>query len=216
MAESGRRDLRYQKRGSKEDITMTREQAKKNLIALGIAEPTDEQVSSYLNQHNGEVNEWKEKAAKAGELQTKLDEIEQKNLTELEKEKKARETAENRAADLQKQLTKSAVEGIFAKGGLSGEEFNGMVDALSSLELEAAKTSAESFVSGISKRDEANKTQWQKENFNNTPNPGDGANGGNGGTGEEKSAAAEYAKQYSKQHNPQPNPTPSLTPVVVM
>lgn len=34
---------------------MTREQAKKNLIALGVAEPTDEQVTNYLNQHNGEV-----------------------------------------------------------------------------------------------------------------------------------------------------------------
>lgn len=215
MTESGRRDLRYQKRGSKEDITMTREQAKKNLITLGIAEPTDDQVSSYLNQHNGEITEWKEKAAKAGELQTKLDEIEQKNLTELEKEKKARETAENRAADLQKQLTRSAVEGIFAKGGLSGEEFNGMVDALSSLDLEAAKTSAESFVTGISKRDEANKTQWQKENFNNTPNPGEGG-GTNAAGGEEKSAAAEYAKQYSQQHNPQPNPAPAPTQTLIL
>ena len=31
---------------------MTREQAKQNLIAIGVAEPTDEQVSNYLNQVN--------------------------------------------------------------------------------------------------------------------------------------------------------------------
>ena len=34
---------------------MTREQAKKNLIALGIAEPTEDQVSNYLNQFHGDV-----------------------------------------------------------------------------------------------------------------------------------------------------------------
>jgi len=193
---------------------MTREQAKKNLIALGVAEPTDDQVTNYLNQHNGEVkkiqddaDKWKEEAKKAGDLQTKLDEIEQQNLTELEKEKKARETAEKTAADLQKQLTQSAVSTIFAKANLSGDEFSGMMAALSALDLEAAKTSAETFVAGISKRDEANKTQWQKETFENTPNPGAGDPPANTDPGK-KSAAAEYAKQYSQNKNPQPVATP--------
>lgn len=190
---------------------MTREQAKKNLIALGISEPTDEQVTNYLNQHNGEVEnykedaaKWKKEADKAGELQTKLDEIEQQNLSELDKEKKAREAAEKRNADLQKQLTTSAVEAIFAKANLSGEEFSGMIAALSGMEHEAAKTSAEAFVSGISKRDEANKTQWQQETFKTTPNPGGG--GDPAPKGGDKSAAAEYAKKYSQEHNPQPAP----------
>lgn len=190
---------------------MTREQAKKNLIALGVEEPTDEQVTNYLNQHNGEVKKyqedaekWKKEAEKAEELQTKLDGLEQQNLTELEKEKKAREAAEKRTADLQKQLTTSAVEAIFAKANLSGEEFSGMIGALSGLDLEAAKTSAESFVNGISKRDEANKTQWQKETFDKTPNPGGG--GDPDPKGGDKSAAAEYAKKYSQEHNPQPTP----------
>lgn len=200
---------------------MTREQAKKNLVALGVEEPTDEQVTNYLNQHNDEVKKyqedaekWKKEAEKAEELQSKLDGLEQQNLTELEKEKKAREAAEKRTADLQKQLTTSAVEAIFAKANLSGEEFSGMIGALSGLDLEAAKTSAESFVNGISKRDEANKTQWQKENFDKTPNPGTGGKSDPAGGGEEKSAAAEYAKQYSQEHNPQPtvgNPVPAAT-----
>ncbi len=192
---------------------MTREQAKKNLIALGVAEPTDEQVTNYLNQHNGEVkkyqedaDKWKKEADKAEELQKQLDEIGQQNLTEIEKEQKARAAAEQRAADLQKQLTQMAVEGIFAKANLTGEEFSGIIGALSALDLETAKTNAESFVNGISKRDEENKTQWKNENFNNTPNPGTGGNGDPAGGGEEKSAAAEYAKQYSQQHNPQPAP----------
>ena len=41
---------------------MTREQAKQNLIAIGVAEPTDEQVSNYLNQVNGETKKEKDKA----------------------------------------------------------------------------------------------------------------------------------------------------------
>ena len=71
---------------------MTREQAKQNLILIGVAEPTDEQVSNYLNQVNGETKKekdradgYKAKADKADELQTQLDEIEAGNLTEVEK-----------------------------------------------------------------------------------------------------------------------------------
>ncbi|MCI7357163.1 MAG: hypothetical protein MSK40_05595, partial [Parabacteroides sp.] len=70
---------------------MTSEQAKKNLVALGVEEPTDEQVTNYLNQHNDEVKKyqedaekWKKEAEKAEELQSKLDGLEQQNLTELE------------------------------------------------------------------------------------------------------------------------------------
>ena len=88
---------------------MTREQAKQNLISIGISEPTDEQVSNYLNQLNGETKKEKDKAAeykakadKADELQSKIDEIEAGNLTELEKANKALETANNQIAELQK------------------------------------------------------------------------------------------------------------------
>lgn len=79
---------------------MTREYAKQNLISMGIEEPTEEQVSSYLNQLNGEIkkekdkaSEYKKKADHADELQKKLDELESNNLTEIEKANKALETA---------------------------------------------------------------------------------------------------------------------------
>jgi hypothetical protein len=88
---------------------MTREQAKQNLISIGVAEPTDEQVSNYLNQVNGETKKekdradgYKSKADKADELQTQLDELQAGNLTELEKANKALETANQQIADLQK------------------------------------------------------------------------------------------------------------------
>lgn len=88
---------------------MTREQAKQNLIAIGVAEPTDEQVSNYLNQVNGETKKekdradgYKAKADKADELQTQLDEIQAGNLTELERANKALDAANQQIADLQK------------------------------------------------------------------------------------------------------------------
>ena len=88
---------------------MTREQAKQNLIAIGVAEPTDEQVSNYLNQVNGETKKekdradgYKAKADTADDLQKQLDELQAGNLTELEKANKALETANKQIAELQK------------------------------------------------------------------------------------------------------------------
>lgn len=88
---------------------MTREQAKQNLISIGVAEPTDEQVSNYLNQVNGETKKekdradgYKAKADRADELQTQLDDLQTGNLTELEKANKALDTANQQIADLQK------------------------------------------------------------------------------------------------------------------
>lgn len=88
---------------------MTREQAKQNLISIGVAEPTDEQISNYLNQVNGETKKekdradgYKAKADTADDLQKQLDEIQAGNLTELEKANKALETANQQIADLQK------------------------------------------------------------------------------------------------------------------
>lgn len=88
---------------------MTREQAKQNLISIGVAEPTDEQVSNYLNQVNGETKKekdradgYKAKADRADDLQKKLDEIQAGNMTELEKANKALDIANQQIADLKK------------------------------------------------------------------------------------------------------------------
>lgn len=90
---------------------MTREQAKQNLISIGVAEPTDEQITNYLNQVSGEtkkekdkVAELKAKADKADELQTKINELEAGNLTEIEKANKALEEANKTIADMQKKM----------------------------------------------------------------------------------------------------------------
>lgn len=88
---------------------MTREQAKQNLISIGVTEPTDEQITNYLNQVNGETQKekdradgYKAKADTADGLQKQLDELQAGNLTELEKANKALDTANQQIAELQK------------------------------------------------------------------------------------------------------------------
>lgn len=194
---------------------MTREELK----ALGLNDEQIEKVivdnAKGIQAEKAKAEKFKADAKKAEELQKQLDEINAKGLSDLEKEKKAREAAEQQAADLQKQLNQSAIESIFAKAGLSGEEYAGMVGALSAMDMESAKASAEAFVGGISKRDGANKTAWEKEIFNKTPNPGgSGGDPGKGGdpNGGEESAAAKYAQQYSQAHAAQAAPAQTGAP----
>ena len=89
---------------------MTREQAKQNLISIGVEDPTDEQITNYLNQVNGETQkekdkaaQYKEKADKADEYKAKIDELEAGNLTEVEKANKALELANEQIAKMQKE-----------------------------------------------------------------------------------------------------------------
>lgn len=186
---------------------MTREEAKKFLIEIGVAEPTEAQVTAYLNQYhtsNAAVNtnqsKYEEEKKRADELQKKLEEIEQKELTELQIEKKAREKAEKTILELNTKLTKSEVAKIFAAAGLVDEKYDGMIDALSAMDIEVAKTSATSFVDGISEYKktaiETAKTAWEKEKMIHTPNPeGDKSQ-------TDVSAAAEFARNYSQLKNP--------------
>ena len=88
-------------------LSLVREQAKENLKTLGVAEPTEEQVTNYLNQVGGETqkekelaNKYKTDALKVADLQKKLDELNDANLSEIEKANKATETANRKGIAL--------------------------------------------------------------------------------------------------------------------
>ena len=97
---------------------MTREQAKEKLIALGIADPTDEQITGYLNDVNNdaekekaradklerETKELREKAEAAEKLEKKIKELEEKDLTEIQKAAKDLEEANKQIAELKKKM----------------------------------------------------------------------------------------------------------------
>ena len=211
---------------------MTREQAKQVLIGMGIEEPSDEQVTKYLDSVTGEVKKekdkntsLKEKADKAEALQKELDELKQQNMTDAEKaeleRQKEKAANEKRISDLESALATSQREAltgkitsIFANAGMKGDAYAGAIKAFSNMNAEDALKEAQTFVDGIS---EVNKTTldtakaaWEKEALENTPNPGGGAGNSNE---TKKSEASEYAKAYSARMNPEIKPADDNTPV---
>ena len=211
---------------------MTREQAKQVLIGMGIEEPSDEQVTKYLDSVTGEVKKekdkntsLKEKADKAESLQKELDELKQQNMTDAEKaeleRQKEKAANEKRISDLESALANSQKEAltgkitsIFANAGMQGDAYVAAIKAFSNMNAEDALKEAQTFVDGIS---EVNKTTldtakaaWEKEALENTPNPGGGA-----GKKEEKeeSIGAKYAKKFSAQNNPKTKPADDNAPV---
>ena len=176
---------------------MTREQAKQNLISIGVAEPTDEQISSYLNQVNGETqkekdkaNQYKAKAEKADELQTQLDEIEAGNLTEVEKVNKDLEAANNLIAKLQKDnAVRDQREAAMTNFKITAEQAKAVVKDDGSLDYtELGKI--------MSEKETAAAQAKEQEIAKGSTNPGGGTAGGN--KDNEKTEAEKAAESIGK------------------
>lgn len=187
---------------------MTREAARKVLVTLGIPEPTEQQVTDYIESLSGEVNRekaknatLKEQADKAAELQKKLDEIEAAKMTELQQATKRAEDAEAALLAANREKTLLSVTSIFAKAGLSGDSYAGAIKAFSNMKDDEAVAEATSFVEGIVKSNSQAltdaKAQWEKELLQKTGSPSGGNPGGKPNNNE--SAAAKFAKSYTEQ-----------------
>ena len=175
---------------------MTREQAKQNLISIGVAEPTDEQISNYLNQVNGETKKEKDKAAEykakadtADDLQKQLDEIQAGNLTELEKANKALETANQQIADLQKNnAIRDQREAAMTNFKITAEQAKTVVKDDGSLDYTELGTI-------MSEKEKDAAQHKEQEIANNTTNPGGSSVGSDKGT--EKPADVENAEKIT-------------------
>lgn len=179
---------------------MTREEAKKNLIACGVSEPTDEQITSYLNQVNGAVksekdraDKYKGEADKVAELQKQLEDINSKGLSEVEKANRETEKATARIAELEKSLKKMQTQKELATLNIVGEEAE-------SLFAEDGSLNFQTLGQILTNREKAAATAKEKELAGNAGNPG-GQGGSNGG-GEEKSEGAIYAERFNAQYAP--------------
>lgn len=168
---------------------MSREQAKQNLVALGIAEPTDEQVTNYLNKVNGEIQKEKDKAAeykgkaeKADKLQKKLDDMEAGNLSEIEKANKALEAANKTIADMQKSnAIRDQREAAMTNFKITAEQAKTIVKEDGSLDYsELGKI--------MSEKETAAAQAKEQEIAKNQAVPGGGAGGNKGKTEAEKMA----------------------------
>lgn len=213
---------------------MTREQAKQVLIGMGVSEPSDEQVTKYLDSIETETKKikekstsLKEKADKAEALEKELEDLRQQNMTEAEKQEAERQkekaAVDKEIADLKTALAESNrkaltsdITSVFANAGLSSKTYASVIKAYASMPYEKSEDlmkEVEDFVKGVSEANvsalETAKADWEKQILDGTPNPGGGKGGGNK---EEKSAAAEFAQKYSARMNPETKPADDNAP----
>lgn len=172
---------------------MTREQAKANLQAIGIEEPTAEQITNYLNQVNGETKKEKDRADKykAGaelseELQKKLEDIQTANLTEIEKANLLNEQANQKITTLENTIKTMELKTSLAENGIVGEDADSILTSLSN-----GTFNADVLGQIISKKTESAIAEKEKEWLEKTPNP----KGGSGGADDEKSSAEKFAEE---------------------
>lgn len=174
---------------------MTREQAKQNLIAIGVAEPTDEQVSNYLNQVNGETKKekdradgYKAKADTADGLQKQLDELQAGNLTELEKANKALDTANQQIAELQKN---NAIRDLREK---AMTDFKVTAEQTKAIVKEDGSFDTAELGKIMSEKETAAAQAKEQEIANGSTNPGGGTAGGNKAGADNKTNAEKIAE----------------------
>lgn len=154
---------------------------------------TDEQITGLLNQNHEELNKEKRKAdlfkddaRKAAELQAELDRINEEKLSDIEKANKATETANNRVAELEKQMKQMQIKTQLAEKGIVGEQADKLFKEDGTLDFDV-------FGQIISDRENAAATAKEQEIAKNTGNPGGGApDGDSKQTEAEKLAARLY------------------------
>ena len=165
---------------------MTREQAKQNLIGFGIAEPTDEQITNYLNQIGAETKGYKDKLASAGdkdnriaELEKELEKINKQNMSDIELANAERDKALSSVANLEKQIENMITKTELAKLGITGELADTLVSGNGKLDFAALGQI-------ISDREKNAISEYEKKALENTPNPS-----GNKGKDEPQKTEAE-------------------------
>ena len=167
---------------------------REELIAMGISEENADKImadyGSTVQKANAKAEQYKEKANKADELQTQLDELNSQNMTELEKAT----TANKQIAQLEKKDTvRTQRANAMEKFGLTAEQASKVVTDDGATDYEVlGQIFADSKKTAIA--------EYEKQKLDDTPNPG----GSTGGSGEEKTNAEKLVEKYysgQKQNN---------------
>ena len=159
---------------------MSRAEAKQFLVTCGIEQPTDEQVTNYLNSVQNEVKKaedtakrYKADADKVKDLEKQIEEMNTANMTDLEKANKATQDALNQVEQMRKTVTQMQLEKSWAEIGIIGDDANGLFS-------EDGQLNTEKLGKIIESREKAAVATYQKEALDNTPAP-DGKKGGEDG-----------------------------------
>lgn len=162
---------------------MTREEAKQNLVALGIEDPTDAQVTNYLNQfHNNRPApapnpnpapkpepQPQPTPAPVPNLQPNQNPAPQ-NDDEIEKLRKQIDA-------LQKENIKKDIRAYAAEKGLTGEQAENVLAGFQD-NYDLAKTAIDSMSQIIADKETAAAQAKEQEIANGSINPGGGNTGG--------------------------------------
>ena len=165
---------------------------REELIAMGISEENADKImadyGSTVQKANAKAEQYKEKANKADELQTQLDELNSQNMTEVEKATKALESANQKIAELEKRdVIRTQRANAMEKFGLTAEQASKVVTDDGATDYEVlGQIFADSKKSAIA--------EYEKQKLDGTPNPG----GSTGGTGKEKNEAEKIAERIGK------------------
>ena len=171
---------------------------REELIAMGISEENADKImadyGSTVQKANAKAEQYKEKANKADDLQTQLDELNSQNMTELEKATTALEAANKQIAQLEKKDTvRTQRANAMEKFGLTAEQASKVVTDDGATDYEVlGQIFADSKKTAIA--------EYEKQKLDDTPNPG----GSTGGSGEEKTNAEKLVEKYysgQKQNN---------------
>ena len=175
---------------------MTREEAKQNLIALGIAEPTDEQVTGYLNQFHNQPKPNPTPAPTPTPTPAPAP-TPQPNPTPEPTPGSGEdiEALRNQIAELQRENVKKDIRAYAAEKGLTGEQAEKVLAGFKD-DLESAKAAIDSMSEIISARETSAAQAKEKEILDKSTNPG-GGSGGSGGGGDDKPEDVKNAEQIS-------------------
>lgn len=169
---------------------MTRAEAKQNLITIGIEEPTEEQITNYLNQVGGETKKYKTDAERLKELEKENESLKNANLTDLEKSTKDLEKAQERIAELERvDALRTKRENAMSKWKISKEQASQVFKDDGSFDDDALATI-------ISEKETASAKAKEDEIAKGSFNPGGGSAGGTGKP--EKTDAEKLAEAIGK------------------
>lgn len=154
---------------------MTREEARQNLVALGIEEPSEAQVTNYLNQfHSNRPNPQPTPQPTPAPQPNQTPEP----TPNPEPDDNTRALQE-RIEQLERENVQKDIRAYAAEKGLTGEQAESVLAGFQT-DLEAARKAIDSIAQIISDKETAAATAKEQELLKGTPNPG-GGTGGNSG-----------------------------------
>lgn len=156
-----------------------RDEVRQKLIEMGIAEPTEEQVNSYIAVISNELKSAEDRAArfkaesdKVKDLEKQLNELNNAKLTDEERSAKAVEEANQRVLELETTVKTMQLQKGLAEIGIVGEDATALVDEDGSLNIEKLGQI-------IGAREKAAVDVYKKQALDDTPAP-DGKKGSEG------------------------------------